>query len=178
MKSSLLALLALPILLGACSTATTQSAHVDSNPAISAGIKDTKWGPLPSYEPDGHRFIWVHGPDFGMLNGLGVLKVDILVNSDGTVRDVAIVESSSNPRRDRAAAAAFKKARYSLNLSPVDPAPYVVRYAVASFVVRDTMRVRGKANGGRGHLGDPKSVSSSGPQPDFSGAPVDPWSAR
>lgn len=178
MKSSLLVFLGLPILLGACNASTSTSAYIDTSLAVSAGTKDTKWGLLPSYEPAGHRFTGVSAANFGaamrrrdtvlpltvfgVLDTAVALKLDLLVNPDGTVRDVAIFESSSNPVLDKAAAAAFKNARYSLKLSPVDPAPHVVRL---------TMGVRIVANAGSHGLVNSSSLGSLGPQANYSGPP-------
>jgi len=198
MKRNLLPVLALSLLLGACTTNPNTSAHIDTNPAVSAGIKDTKWGPLPSYEPAGHRFTrlsfpsidrWNDGslikPDsyergghpFNKLSVAsiesstagGVVKLDLLVNQDGTVRDVAILESSSDPSVDHATAAMFKKARYSLKLAPEDPAPYLVRFTM------DLRMVRTAGRDGHG-FGDSSSVASLGPRPGYYSPPPTSYS--
>lgn len=122
MKLHAMTLLALGLVLGACSTPTTST-----GPAVRAGNKVTQWGELPTYESHGHRFEGVRSPPVGRMLVNGTVQLDLLINADGTVEDVAIFQSSGDPRVDKAAATAFRKARYTLSLGPTDPAPYVVR---------------------------------------------------
>jgi TonB family protein len=170
MKSHLLPILALSLLLGACTTRISTSARTDTRPAISAGTKVTKWGELPSYEAAGHRFTKVHFQYFQFDNTTDALQLDLLVNQDGTVRDVAVLERSDNPELNKAAAAAFRNARYSLKLSPDDPAPHVVRFTVGFLMIEGTSSPRSD-----GDLYG-SSLGSLGPQPDYSPPPPPTYS--
>jgi TonB family protein len=150
MKVAPLALLAACLLLAACSTPTTST-----GPAVRAGNKVTRWGELPAYEPNGHRFEGVGSPDVGRVLANGVVQLDLLINADGTVEDVAIFESSGDPRVDKAAATAFRRARYTLKLGRDDPAPYVVRFTM-------TLKTEAPAPVSRIDMTD---YSKLGPQP-------------
>lgn len=129
MSLRLLPLVALSLLLGACSS--FQSSHYVAKstlpPPIRAGIKITPWGELPSYEQDGHFFkSWVNLRP-SEVNLSGRVVVEVLVKTDGTVRDVAIFESSGDSAMDQLALRMYKYSRYSLRLDATDPAPHVVR---------------------------------------------------
>jgi TonB family protein len=130
MKTPPVFLVSAALFLGACSTPTTRISQADNNPAVRSSNKVTKWGELPSYEPQGHHFEGLKFPHFGNREIRAEAKLDILVNPDGTVQDVTIFESCGDPSLDRALAATFKNARYSLQLGPNDPAPYVVRFTM------------------------------------------------
>lgn len=129
MSLRLLPLLALSLLLGACSSFQSSHYHAKSPspPPIQAGIKVTPWGELPSYEQAGHFFKSWANLRPSEVNLSGRVVVEVLVKSDGTVRDVAIFESSGNPEVDRLALRMYKYSRYSLHLDATDPAPHVVR---------------------------------------------------
>ncbi len=142
--------LALGLVLGACSTPTTST-----GPAVRAGNKVTHWGELPSYEPHGHRFEGLRAPNLGQLIIQGVVQLDLLINADGTIEDVAVFESSGDPRLDKAVADTFRKARYTLKLGPSDPAPYVVRI---------TMGLKTEAPDPANRI-DMTNYSQLGPQP-------------
>lgn len=129
MKTPLLPLLALSILLGACSSA--QSAKTATKPApppaARAESKVTSFGEFPSYDPRGQHFkLLTHRRDYEAVKE-GRAVVDVIVNADGTVQDAAIFESSGDPTFDEMAIRLYKNSRYSLRLAPGDLAPYVVR---------------------------------------------------
>jgi TonB family protein len=133
MKLIPLPLVALALLLGACSSSTPTAAnHVapPPGPPVRGSTKVTAWGELPSYDARGHYFKDMRAPNGGPYNGK--VTLDLLVNANGTVEDVAVFESSGNAQFDRAAADQFKKAQYTLQLGPDDPAPYVVRYTIVN----------------------------------------------
>jgi hypothetical protein len=167
MKNRLLPLLALPILLGACNSTTSQSAFVDTSPAVLVGTLDTKWGQLPYYNGTGHRLKLGGVPNPRLFSSNGQTKVHLLVDADGRVREVDIAESNMNPASQRATAAMYKKARYSMKLSPTDPAPYVIEV---------THNVHVEDHSRPGFI-DTSSLASQGPQPDYSGPPPATYSS-
>lgn len=133
MKALTLTVFALTCLLSACSTSTptaSNRAAPPPGPAIPTGTKVTAWGELPTYDAEGHRFKNMRAPYAGRAPLNGKATLDLLVNPDGTVEDVAVFESSGNAVFDRAVCAQFEKARYTLKLGPDDPAPYVVRLTI------------------------------------------------
>lgn len=124
-------LLVLTCLLGACSSFSPlrhAQATLPPRPAQLAGSKVTVWGERPSYDQGGHHFRGLGRPTVNTFDFK--LTLDLLVNPDGSVHDVAIFESSGNPSLDRRVAARFKDAHYSLRLAPDDPAPHVVRWTI------------------------------------------------
>lgn len=132
MSLRLLPLLALSLLLGACSSFQSSHYHAKSPspPPIQAGIKVTPWGELPSYEQAGHFFKSWANLRPSEVNLSGRVVVEVLVKADGTVRDVALFESSGNPEVDRLTLRMYKYSRYSLRLDEGDPAPHVVRQTI------------------------------------------------
>lgn len=129
MKRSLLPLVALTVLLGACNTTPTASQRVI--PATSTGTRATAWGNLPTYDQRHHRFKNLSGrPPATAFNG--PVALDMLVNRDGSVQGITLVQSSGNQRVDEVIKKRFTTGRYTLLLGPDDPAPYVVRQYVVS----------------------------------------------
>ena len=131
MKSVLPPLLALPLLLGACSSFTWDSAwHPVPPPAVRIADRLSAWGEQPSYEGKGQYFYHMSRPFSHQyaLNGITILE--LLVNRDGTVQKMAVVSSSGDISTDRMALSMYWHARYSLPLGPDDAAPYVVRETV------------------------------------------------
>jgi TonB family protein len=139
MKQHALPLLALSLLLGACSTTRTSTKH-NVPPPVRAENKITAFGEFPSYDPRGQHFkLYVQRRDYEvLLEGRAV--VDVIVNADGTVQDAVIFESSGDDDYDQMAIRLYKNSRYSLRLAPGDPAPYVVRQ---EFVTRRAVRTEG-----------------------------------
>lgn len=129
MKSPALLLVALSLLLGACSSFRSPPPVVKRTvpPAVRAENIVTAFGEFPSYKPEGQNFkLYASLRDYEIgLTGRAV--VDVIVNADGTVQDAAIVEASGNPTYDEMALRLFRNSRYTLRLAPGDPAPYVVR---------------------------------------------------
>src|SRR5690348_12285922 len=125
------------LLLGACSS--FQQIRYDTSVgsdgfARPTGMLATEWGKLPTYshqptelrqlQSQFSRFpIWIAGID-------NTATVDLLVNRDGTVRDVAIVESSGDPRKDSTIKPHLDGVRIETKIAPQDPAPYVFRTKV------------------------------------------------
>lgn len=131
MKRLLPPLLALPLLLGACSNMNSDGARFPVPPApVRIADRSTNWGPQPSYDGKGQYFYHMSrlSSHEYMLNGVAVL--DLLVNRDGTVQKMAVVSSSGDISTDQMATGMYAHARYSLPLGPDDPAPYVVRETV------------------------------------------------
>jgi hypothetical protein len=166
MKRVLLPIFALSLLLGACRTNPNMSARSDTSAhivatsaAVSLGIKDSKWGPLPSYELASHSF--THGSDskFKSSARAGALKLDLLLDGDGSVHDVAVSESSGDAVMDKSIASAFKNAR-ALRLSPVDAGRHVLRFTMQIEIASRSQRFT-----------DGASLGSLGPQPNYSPAP-------
>jgi hypothetical protein len=159
----ILPLLALACLLGACSSFSpvrhTQAA-VPPRPAQLAGYKVTVWGERPSYDQLGHSFRGLGRPTVNTFDSK--LTLDVLVNPDGSVHDVAIFESSGNASLDRRVAARFKHAHYSLRLAPDDPSPHVVRWAL-DFAKYNSPDLHPSADLAHNNL------NGSGPVPTFAG---------
>ena len=125
------------LLLGACASSPSTghaSAAPDSVYAPKTGTLATAWGQLSTY---GHQskdlrqfkdqFSWLPVFFAGIENSA---TVDVLVNRDGTVRDVAIVRSSGDPDKDASVRSRINGVRITTNIAPGDPAPYVFRTVV------------------------------------------------
>jgi len=165
MKPFPLVLVPLTLLLGACSSFRSPPpvAKRTVPPAVRAENKITAFGEFPSYDPQGQYFkllIGIREYEAG-LSGRAV--VDVIVNADGNVQDAAIFESSGDPEVDKMALRVYKNSRYSLRLSPGDPAPYVVRqeFAPRGWGVADASRTSSpyKLEGG----GPPPNDQHGGP---------------
>ncbi|RXK55819.1 energy transducer TonB [Oleiharenicola lentus] len=142
MKQHALPLLALSLLLGACSSFRSPPpvAQRTVPPAVRTENKVTAFGEFPSYDPRGQYFkLYTQRREYEVgLKGRAV--VDVIVNADGTVQDAVIFESSGDDDYDQMAIRLYKNSRYSLRLSPGDPAPYVVR---KEFVTRRVVHTEG-----------------------------------
>jgi TonB family protein len=161
MKTSLVPLLAVSLLLVGCSTSTSTVSYPNTSPAV---VKDTRWGRLPSYERVGSLMSGLRSSHPSVVENAGnALKLDLLVNPDGSVREVAIRESSRNPSLDRAVAAAFDNARYTLEHTSVDSTPYVVRL---------TLEYPGVVRASTPRAGHVLDLRGQGPRPDYSGPPI------
>lgn len=147
MKLPALLLVALGLLLGACSSfqSPAPSAKREVPTAVRAENKITAFGEFPSYDPRGQYFKLFAALREYELGLSGHAIVDVIVNADGTVQDAAIFESSGDPEFDQMALRLYRNSRYSLRLSPGDPAPYVVRQ---DFTNRNTLHVN-TADGSR-----------------------------
>jgi hypothetical protein len=129
-------MLALAILLGACSSTQTAQ-NIQPLPAQAAGTVLTPWGEMPTYKFKGNAFVL--NPHRAPVPRLaGVVEVDVLVERDGTVRDVFVRKVSGFTEVDSIVAAQFKESRSRLVLAPTDPAPYVIRDSLAKYVSYDT----------------------------------------
>jgi hypothetical protein len=101
-------------------------------PAQPAGTVVTQWGDLPAYTAgDKHNPLDLNPKDLPVPRAdYYKADFDLLVERDGTVRDVFVRNPSGFPGVDKTAAAQFKEARSRLVLAPSDPAPYVIRYTL------------------------------------------------
>lgn len=121
-------LLSLPLFAAGCTTADKGTGASTAEPefAQSTGLCASPWGDLPTYrQPAGATVRSEFKP--GRVSGIkGTVVVDVLVNRDGTVRDVAVVKSSGDSAVDAAAKAWAFSFRYAAKIHPDDPAPYVV----------------------------------------------------
>jgi hypothetical protein len=157
MNPYLIPLAALALMTGACSSPQV-SQNAQPVPAQPAGTVVTQWGDLPVYttgykaNPLVFNSPRLPTPSADYYRG----EFDLLVERDGTVRDVFIRRSSDFPDADKAIAAQFLAARSRLVLAPSDPAPYVIRYTL----VRNTELVQA------GRIETPLYVSSRD-HPDF-----------
>jgi TonB family protein len=125
------------LLLGACaSSPSTGHAPATSRNvyAPKTGTLATAWGQLPTYglQPMDLRqfkaqFSWLPVFFAGIDNSA---TVDVLVNRDGTVRDVAIVRSSGDSDKDASVRARLDGVRITTRIALEDPAPYVFRTLV------------------------------------------------
>lgn len=137
MKLILPPLLVLPLLLGACASSQQpgkETAAGSNGFARQSGPLATAWGELPTYSHQPAdlrefkgRFSWLPVLLAGIDN---TATVDVLVNRDGTVRDVAIVGSSGNPAKDSTVKPSLDGVRITTKIAPEDPAPYVLRTLV------------------------------------------------
>ncbi len=129
MKSPALLLVALSLLLGACSSfrAPAPVAKKVYPPAVRAENIVTAFGEFPSYDSRGQSFKPFTNRRDTEIGLTGRAVLDVIVDADGKVQDVAIVESSGKPAYDEMALRVFRNSRYSLRLTSGDPAPYVVR---------------------------------------------------
>jgi hypothetical protein len=132
MKRYLLPLAALALLAGACSSPTASSSF-SAQPvaAIPAGTLKTAWGELPTYKADGDAFPFVLGakrpwrpPE---LRSDDAAVLDVLVDRDGSIRDVKVHTSSGIEAVDRFAINHYVGAHSRLQVAATDPAPYVIR---------------------------------------------------
>ena len=157
MNRYLIPLAALALMTGACSSPQT-SQNAQPVPAHPAGTAVTQWGSLPIYTADEGNPL-VLNPQHLPVPRADYYKADfdLLVERDGTVRDVFVRNPSGFPAVDETAAAQFKEARSRLVLAPSDPAPYVIRYTL----VRKT-EVAGTAVPFQYHNTDPGPRMGSG----------------
>jgi len=137
MNRSIIPLTALTFLLGACSSTPTQSAHRPQPlPAQSAGTLQTAWGELPTYRTADSEFPFVLTPYPGFktpteLRPDDAPVVDVLVDRDGSIKDVKVHTSSGFEAVDIYAINRFVGARARLQIAPTDPAPYVIRQTMS-----------------------------------------------
>lgn len=137
MKTWLLALAALPFVAGACSN-TTASLPPQTVSAVPAGTLQTAWGVLPTYRAENGKsgpFAFspkslrnVSAPVELSAEDTFVVVLDVLVNRDGSVRDVKVQTSSGTTRVDHFTMNRLVGAKSLLQLAATDPAPYVIRY--------------------------------------------------
>ena len=125
------------LLLGACASSPS-TGHASAAPdrvyAPKTGTLATTWGQLPTYghqskdlRPFKDQFSRLPAFFAGFGNSA---TVDVLVNRDGTVRDVAIVKSSGDPAKDAMVRSKINGVRITTSIAPEDPAPYVFRTVV------------------------------------------------
>ena len=126
---SIFPLAALVLLVGACSsTQSSLNQNGQPVPARAAGTVETRWGSMPSYTCDKGSPIALNPQGIPTPAPSWAVEVDLLVERDGTVRDVAMHRTSTIPDLDAVLVAKFKEARSVLVLASSDPAPYVIRY--------------------------------------------------
>lgn len=129
------ALVLLSVLAAGCSSSGSRQTSTDEAApyARSTGLCASPWGDMPTYEqptPPKSGSMFKAGNGSGLT---GTVIVDILVNRDGTVRDVAVVQSSKNADVDATAVAWARSFRYAARIDPDDPAPYVVPQVTLRF---------------------------------------------
>jgi TonB family protein len=132
MKTSIVIACLVALLCGCSSTQSRSSIKGGSDYAQSTGSRASAWGDLPTYAqlgPPSFGSAVRAGPDLRLE---GSVTVDLLVERDGSVRDVSIVKSSGDPAVDQAAKGRARGMRFNAKIHPNDPAPYLV----PSFVVR------------------------------------------
>jgi len=122
---------ALPLLLAGCASLHQPRALVPPPPpAVRLADLATTWGVLPRYEAKGQFFYHLSRPFSHEYVLNGVTTLDLLVDRDGRVQQLAVVASSGDVATDRMAKSMYWHARYTLPLGPDAPAPYVVREIV------------------------------------------------
>ena len=143
MTRSLIFLAPLAFLAGACSS--TKSAHntppppaqaaaPKTLPAQPAGTLLTAWGELPTYRAEAKGIEMPFNLNYGYplkfpeeLRVGDTTVVDVLVDRDGSIRDVKLITSSGFDTVDRFVINRFAGAQSLLEIAATDPAPYVVR---------------------------------------------------
>jgi hypothetical protein len=128
MKKILVPLLALSLLLGACSTAMQYSARLPKPPPpVRVANRATVWGERPAYEQSGQYFFSSVRRSVADLPPQGTGTIDVLVDRDGAVQDAIVVTSSGSPILDHAFIDVYRHSHYSLRLGSDAAAPHVVR---------------------------------------------------
>jgi len=133
----LTAMISSVLLFDACASAPA-TGHTATAPdrdyAPKTGTLATTWGRMPTYahqSKDLRQFKdqFSRLPVFfaGIDNSA---TVDVLVDRDGTVRDVAVVRSSGDTDKDVSVRARLEGVRITTKIAPGDPAPYVFRTGV------------------------------------------------
>ena len=120
--------LILSLMVAGCSSpdAKTKMHATEPEYAPSTGLCASPWGDLPTYKQPARAAVRSEFRPVQTHNLKGTVVVDILVNRDGTVREVAVVKSSGKPDVDAAAVARARAFRFAAKIHPDDPAPYVV----------------------------------------------------
>jgi TonB family protein len=125
-------MIAAALLLGGCASSPSTGRK---GYAPQTGELATKWGKLPTYRHQSaelrefkQQFSWLPAFFAGIDH---TAKVDVLVNRDGTVRDVAIIASSGDSGHDASVLGRLQGVRITMKIAPEDPAPYVYRTVVA-----------------------------------------------
>ncbi len=124
-------------LLGACaSTQAPGHASVSSGAgyAHKTGELVTAWGKLPTYShqsTDLRQFKAQFSRLPAFFAGIeNTATVDVLVNRDGTVRDVAIIKGSGYLDKDASVKDRLEGVHLTTKIAPEDAAPYVFRTVV------------------------------------------------
>src|SRR4051812_28373320 len=95
LAQSLLPLAVLVLLVGACSsTQYALNQNAQPVPARANGTVETRWGALPTYKADQGNPLVLNPQRIPLSPSSYKVEVDLLVERDGTVRDVALRNSS------------------------------------------------------------------------------------
>jgi len=141
MTRFLILLAASALLAGGCSSTqsarntpppSAQVAAPKPVPAQPAGTLQTAWGELPTYRAEGEGlplpFAFARPKPRPQDVRFGdTAVVDVLVNRDGSIRDVKLQTSSGFEAVDRYVINSFVGAQALLQIAATDPAPYVIR---------------------------------------------------
>ena len=101
-----------------------------SGPPVNTGTRSTAWGELPTYDGTGQSFAYARDLRFPFVPSRPTsvsVTLDVMVNADGSVKDATVTGGSSDPAFNYTILASYIGARYSLQLGPDYPAPYVVQ---------------------------------------------------
>lgn len=136
MKRSLLPLIVLALAAGACSSHTA-SLPPKSFAAVPAGTLQTAWGKMPTYRAESGLFPFafdrkrIVAPPSELRSG-DTTVLDVLVDRNGSVRDVKVHTSSGVDVVDRFMMNRFVGARSLLQVAAADAAPYVIRQTLST----------------------------------------------
>ncbi|HYC70064.1 MAG TPA: energy transducer TonB [Opitutaceae bacterium] len=122
MDSRLLALFIAAAFAAGCGTTPS----VPPQPPVALGEDSTPWGVLPRYEARMRPGSWFNR---GGTSAPGTVVADVLVERDGKVREVKIIEVVGSALTARQALATLKDSRYA-PLPPDGPELYVVRQII------------------------------------------------
>lgn len=114
--------------LGACTSSQQFGGKTSGNGdgyARRTGVLATAWGDLPTYQVELRQLPVHRAPPPRGLNG--TVTMDLLVDRDGSVKEMAIVQSSGDARIDHTVQSEFVGARFATKIAPGDPAPYAFR---------------------------------------------------
>jgi TonB family protein len=174
MNRYLIPLAALALAAGACSSNTASSFRT-AKPvaAVPAGTLQTPWGELPTYLPvqeKAPKFAFKHMGGIREaretdvpLNGTAVL--DVLVDRDGSIRDVKVQTSSGIAALDHKAVNSFVGAHSLLQVAEKNPAPYVVRFAYTIKTVALATGQDSSFQNENNHYSDMRPMGQGNPQP-------------
>jgi hypothetical protein len=127
MKPQILALIALTLLCGAC--ANSQHLAKFQNERKALGVQPSHWGNLPWYSSTIPLNLARLYPVDGESAVRGAASFEFLVNADGSVADVHLVEKSGDDTVAETAKVVYSKLKFAPNKDP-GVTQYVIRFSI------------------------------------------------